>query len=107
MPYDVCFDETHCLTRRWPNRKTDRLTAAFPLNLCLPPLCPAALFRALVYQEMAFFDTPGNESGALCARLATAQGGAPALGGSPTVHLLSPRVPASGAPPPRRSPRAR
>lgn len=85
-----------------------------PLDRCIPakfvptpPLCPAALFRALVYQEMAFFDTPGNESGALCARLATAQGGAPALGGSPTVHLLAPRVPASGAPPPRRSPRAR
>mmetsp|Transcript_52007 Transcript_52007/g.92801 ORF Transcript_52007/g.92801 Transcript_52007/m.92801 type:complete len:1319 (-) Transcript_52007:1058-5014(-) len=31
----------------------------------------AMLFRALVHMEIGFFDMPGNESGALCARLAS------------------------------------
>jgi ABC-type multidrug transport system fused ATPase/permease subunit len=29
------------------------------------------LFRSLVFQDVGFFDMPGNESGALCARLST------------------------------------
>eukprot|EP00668_Euglena_longa_P028446 GGOE01035670.1.p1 GENE.GGOE01035670.1~~GGOE01035670.1.p1 ORF type:complete len:1106 (-),score=425.26 GGOE01035670.1:761-4078(-) len=53
----VCFTlKLHCLNRAGENL-TYRLRSM--------------LFRALVSQDVGFYDMPGNESGALCARLAS------------------------------------
>ena len=56
LNFAAVLTKTYCLSRAG-----ERLTARLR----------RLLFRALVRQDIGFFDAPGNESGALCARLAT------------------------------------